>query len=324
MILGGQGVLGAHLSREFAAAGWDVIPTGRKPDPRPGFRRLDLREGWMIAAAIADADVVVNTVPDESTTAEQIVLREGGILINVSALPATASWKLRRERLDPCGSVVMNAGIAPGVTNLVAAELLAAHPEADEVELVFTVSSEATVGRAGREFAHRGLTAVGHHRTTVVPLPEPFGERRCLGFAEPERGWLGAVADAKQVSLYVCVAEAGMQRTLLAANRARLLSRLPRSALRSPPLDPERHFHEPIRHWVAVLSGGERIAARTVRCRGDYRAAASSAVAFAAALRDPDREPPPPGVFDPDELFSAFGLADSLARYGITICEEEV
>ncbi len=191
MILGAQGVLGAHLSREFAAAGWDVIPTGRKPDPRPEFRRLDLREGWMIAAAIADADVVVNTVPDESTTAERIVLREGGILINVSALPATASWKLRRERPDPSGIVVMNAGIAPGVTNLVAAELLAAHPEADEVELVFTVSSEATVGRAGREFAHRGLTSVGHHRTTVVPLPEPFGERRCLGFAEPERGWLG-------------------------------------------------------------------------------------------------------------------------------------
>ncbi len=324
MIIGAQGVLGAHLSREFSAAGWDVIPTGRKPDPRPGFRRLDLRERWTIARAIADADVVVNTVPDESTAAERIVLREGGILINVSALPASAAWKLRRERPDASGTVVMNAGIAPGVTNLVAAELLAAHPEADEVELVFTVSSAATVGRAGREFAHRGLTSVGHHPTAVVPLPEPFGERRCLGFAEPERGWLGAVAGSKRVSLYLCIAEVGMQRSLLAANRARLLSRVPRSALRSPPLHPDRHFHEPIRHWVAVLSGGERIAARTVRCRGDYRAAASSSVAFAAALLDPDREPPRPGVFDPEELFSVFGLADSLAQYGITVCEEEV
>ncbi len=302
-----------------------MIPTGRRSDQRgAGFRRLDLREPWSISETIADADVIINTVPDRSTTAERIVLRDGGILINVSALPAAVSSKLRREWPDANGTVVMNAGIAPGITNLVAADLLAAHPEADEVELVFTVSSAASVGRAGREFAHRGLTAVRHHRTTMVPLPEPFGERRCLGFAEPERGWLGAVADAKRVSLYLCIAEERMQRALLAANRARLLSRLPRGALRSPLPDPDRRFQEPIRHWVAVLSEGERIAARTVRCRGDYRAAASSAVAFAATLRELEWERPQAGVFDPDELFSMLGLAESLQRYGITVCDEEV
>lgn len=313
------------MSRELAAAGWEVIPTGRRSDDgAAGFRRLDLREPWSIWETIADADIIINAVPDLSMTAERIVLREGGSLINLSALPAAGAARLRRDWPDANGTVVMNAGIAPGVTSLVAADLLAAHPEADEVELVFTVSAAASVGRAGREFAHRGLTAVRHHRTKTIPLPEPFGERQCLGFAEPERGWLGAVADAKRVSLYLCIAERRMQRALLAGNRARLLSRLPRGALRSPPPDPNRRFEEPIRHWVAVLSEGERIAAKTVRCRGDYRAAASSSVVFATALRELEWERRHTGVFDPDQLFSMLGLADALQRYGITVCDEAV
>jgi len=35
----------------------------------------------------------------------------------------------------------MNAGIAPGVTNLMATELLKENPDADDVELVFTVTT---------------------------------------------------------------------------------------------------------------------------------------------------------------------------------------
>jgi saccharopine dehydrogenase-like NADP-dependent oxidoreductase len=42
----------------------------------------------------------------------------------------------------------MNAGLAPGVTNLVAAERLRAHPEADDLEIVFTLSSATARGPA--------------------------------------------------------------------------------------------------------------------------------------------------------------------------------
>ncbi len=69
----------------------------------------------------------------------------------------------------------MNAGIAPGMTNLLVADLLARHPEADEVELVFTVSVKGSGGPAG---GHPDwLTATMRHRTTVVRLPEPFGRQ---------------------------------------------------------------------------------------------------------------------------------------------------
>ena len=57
-----------------------MIPTGRRSDQRgAGFRRLDLRAAWSISETIADADVIIDTVPDRSTTAERIVLRDGGV-----------------------------------------------------------------------------------------------------------------------------------------------------------------------------------------------------------------------------------------------------
>ncbi len=68
-------------------------------------------------------------------------------------------------------------------TNLLAAGLLARHPEADEVELVFTISVKGSAGPAG---GHPDwLTATKRHRTTVVRLPEPFGEVLTIGELEP-------------------------------------------------------------------------------------------------------------------------------------------
>jgi hypothetical protein len=64
---------------------------------------------------------------------------------------------------------------------VLAADLLARHPEADEVELVFTISAKSAVGPAGSRFAHRALTRETRHQTTVVPLPELFGRSLVAG-----------------------------------------------------------------------------------------------------------------------------------------------
>lgn len=234
LIIGSQGVLGSLLVGAFAGAGWEVLRGGRRPDERADFRHVDLDEPETVAGAITEVDLVINPVPDAGLTAERLVLDRGGVLINVSAMPAHAGRRLQEQTPRARGTVVMNAGIAPGVTNLIAADLLAAHPEADEVELAFTVSTKSTSGRAGADFAHRNLTALARHRTTVIPLPEPFGARRCLGFAEPDAGWLGAAAANLAVGTYVCIAERPVHRAMLALNAAGVMSRLPRAALRSP------------------------------------------------------------------------------------------
>jgi NAD(P)-dependent dehydrogenase (short-subunit alcohol dehydrogenase family) len=202
LVLGGQGALGTALAGAFSAAGWTSVRAGRRPDSGADFRLVDLDRPATLARALDDVDLVVSTVPDERLTAERLVLARGGVLINVSALAADAVARLRRLPSPgrPRGTVLMNAGIAPGLTNLLAADLLADHPEADEVELVFTVPARSVVVPSGSRFAHRALTREAAHDTTVVPLPEPFGRRRCVGFAEADNGWLGAVAGGRALS----------------------------------------------------------------------------------------------------------------------------
>src|SRR5271168_2500205 len=182
LVLGGHGVLGTMIAAAAEAAGWTAIRTSRQTDA--GFTHVDLAVPETLEKVIDEADVVVSTVPDEQLVAERMVLDRGGLLINVSAMAASAVARLRRKPGPPRGTVLMNAGIAPGLTNLLAADLLSRHPEADEVELVFTVSLKASHGPASGDIAKEWLAAPGRHRTTVVRLPEPFGRRRCLGIAE--------------------------------------------------------------------------------------------------------------------------------------------
>ena len=288
LVIGSQGVLGALLVAEFEVRGW----CARRGSRRPGSGRdavvVDLERSDTVSSAVRDVDVVVNTVPDSALVAERAVLETGGTLINVSALPAAYGIELQRLAVNPSGTVVMNAGIAPGLTNLVAADLLDRHPDADEVEMVFTVSTKATSGPSGGDFAHRHLTGA-RHRTRVVPLPEPYGRRRCLGFAESERGWL-APDVPQQVSTFVCLAEPAAQRAMLAVNALGAIRSVPRSAFRPAPLGlGQVPSSEPVAHWVAVRDHGQRLAARTIEARGDYGAAAAVTVSMADALRAPDR-----------------------------------
>ena len=249
---------------------------------------MDLDEPDTLEQALDGIDLIVSTVPDERLVAERMVLSRGGMLINVSAMAASAVQRLRRVPGETRGTVLMNAGIAPGLTNLLAADLLADHPEADEVELVFTVSAKSAIGPAGSRFAHRALTRETRHQTTVVALPEPFGRRRCLGFAEADNGWLGAVADGRAVSPYLCISEHRVHSALLAFNSAGIIARLPRSAFvgaaGSAEGPPGSLGAEPVAHWVAVRRRGACLAARTLRCRGDYRSAAAGTVLFARSL----------------------------------------
>jgi hypothetical protein len=324
LVLGGQGVLGTAIAAAFRAAGWTSIRAGRRPDPGADFRPVDLDEPDTLERAVDGIDLIVSTVPDERLVAERHVLSRGGVLINVSAMRASAVERLRRVPGEPRGTVLMNAGIAPGLTNLLAADLLADHPEADEVELVFTVSAKSAVGPAGSRFAHRALTTESRHQTTVVPLPEPFGRRRCVGFAEADNGWLGAVADGRAVSPYLCISEHRVHSAMLAFNSAGIIARLPRSAFASASgLAAGAAGAEPVAHWVAVRRRGDCLAARTLRCRGDYRSAAAGTVLFGRSLAAGLRSGGPAGVLVPEDAFTIGELRPALAESDIVVVDEQ-
>lgn len=327
LILGSQGVLGSLVADAFGEDGWTIIRTSHRAGAAADARHVDLAVPGALEDVLDDVkpDLIVSTVPDATLAAERAVLRRGGLILNTSTLPAADLRRLGAAATGPVGTVVAHAGIAPGLVNLVAARLLADHPDADEIELAFTNSVKANFGPAGADGAYDALTAAGRHRTTVLPLPEPFGRSRCLRFDELAK-WFGPVADGRTVATYTCIDPRPFRYVLLAANAAGLLSRIPRKAFAAnPPSAPSAASTEPVAHWVAVRSRGTLLAARTIRCRGDYRSSAAITVLFARALTGTAGGPaaaPRPGVLFPEQAVTLDDLRPGLADAGIAIHEE--
>ena len=74
----GLGIMGGPMAANLVEAGFDVVGHNRSPDP---VRRLEERGGRgadSVAAAVADADVVVTVLPD-SPDVEAVALGEDGI-----------------------------------------------------------------------------------------------------------------------------------------------------------------------------------------------------------------------------------------------------
>jgi hypothetical protein len=158
-----------------------------------------------------------------------------------------------------------------------------------------------------------------------VPLPEPFGRRRCVGFAEADNGWLGAVAGGRAVSPYLCISEHRVHSALLAFNSAGIIARLPRSAFASAPSDAHGAAGaEPVAHWVAVRRRGACLAARTLRCRGDYRSAAAGTVLFARSLAaGAGAGARAAGVLVPEDACTIGELRSALAESDIVVVDEQ-
>jgi hypothetical protein len=315
LVIGSTGALGSIVAATFEEAGWSVLRGARRTPEHVMARLVDLDRPQTIEATLPDADLVVNPVADTGFAAERVVLRRGGRLINISALPNSPGRRLRAVPGQPKGTAILNAGRIPGLTNLLAAELLACHPKADAVEIATTLSASGTSGPQAGAFLHEHLAAERRHRTATIEFPAPFGRRRCLQFAEQENGWLGEVAAGRKVSSFACLAERPLQGGLLVLNGIGLMNALPSAAfergrkVRTP-------SREPVAMWVGVRSEGELLGTAWARCDGDYRSTAAITLALAEALRERDASPPS-GCVDVDEVFAIADLAPRLRAAGI-------
>jgi hypothetical protein len=321
LVIGAEGVLGSALVWAFEDAGWRVVRGVRRSDGARGSTAVDLDRPETVAPAIAGVDLVVDPVPHPQLTAERVVLREGGALIDVSMRPAAAARRLRAETTSARGTVVLNAGRTPGVSNLVAADLLAAHADADAVEIVLSFTAGGASGRAGGESVHRHLTSARHHGTAVIPFPAAVGLTRCLRFAESEDGWLGDLAGGRTVATYARFSPRALHRAVLSLNALRLMQAFPLAAFvprgRNRPTEPTT---EPVIEWVAVRRKGALLAARTITGAGNYRVTAAATLALAEALLDPARrDGAPPGCFEPQELFGLPELEGDLRQRGLAV-----
>jgi hypothetical protein len=315
LIIGARGVLGALAARAFRASGWKVRCAARQPQEDEILADLD-RPATVVAAR-REGELVVNAVPHPGLPAERAVLERGGVLINIAALPAAAGRSLRAVAAGARGTVLMNAGLAPGITNLVAAELLRTRPDAEELEIVFTLSTATPRGPAGVDLIHEALTRAARHRTVTIPLPEPFGVRRCVGFREGDAGWLGGVAEGRVVRSYLCIAEAAVHDQMLALNAAGTNAETTRSQFRPRPAEgTDAGGDAPVAHWIAARRGERRLSARTVECREPFLHAAQCATLFAEMLLSRER---PGGCVDPEEICTLAEIERDLRAAGVSI-----
>lgn len=316
-VIGAQGALGSVLVKQFESAGWRVTPTGRRSDPRKGFRKLDLDRVEPLDRFLGDVDLVVSSVPHPGFAAERAVLEQGGTLINCADVPARKAAALGAEVGEPKGTVLLNAGMLPGVANLLAAELLEKYPQADCLEVGFTVHMGETSGNAGAEWAHRALTCQRHHRVIKLPLPEPYGELKFMQVAEPEDVGLGAVAGDRRNETYLGFVDRPVSFALRVINGLRLMSLLPRFAFVMGRTGATEEASTDLTLMsIAVRRGSERLGVSILECDGDYRTTAAVARVFAEALLDRGSRP---GCFNPEDLFSLDDLLLALENVDLRI-----
>jgi hypothetical protein len=285
---------------------------------------VDLDRAQTVRAALDGVDLVVNAVPDRLLRAERLVLERGLALVNLSAVPAALGGALQHETTNATGTVLIPAGLVPGVASLVAADLLQTHPEAEELEVAFAISARGTSGKGGASLVHSYLIAARHHQTFRVELGPSFGARTCFEGGVEERAWLAeGVLGQRTVHLGIYLQERPLEALFRGLNTLRLMSTVPRwTFVAGKDRVPAEATREPIAEWVAVKRGGKRLAARTIEGLGDYRMTAASAVVFGEALLEQRASQyPRTGVFAPEELFTLGQLLGALETHGFRIVE---
>lgn len=320
LVIGAQGVLGTFIARDLSAAGWQVTRAGRRPEDAPDFRLIDLDDPASLTRACAEVDLVVNTVHHHELAPERTILRQGGTLINLTDLSEPERAQLAREGAEGRGLVVADTGFS-GIAYLLIAEMLREHPEADTAEYLLMFSASGSSGRAGALFAHSLLTASSHHQSKLLPLPEPFGERRCLEVGAGEEGGLRKKVGEVPLRHYLCMQPRALQGMLLGLNSMRLLGLMPTGMFTAGARKvPSELSDESICEWVAVSRGGQCLAAHTVGGRGYYRLTAAATVLFGEALLGPDAfGDGKSGLRSIDELVTLADLRPAVEKRGITI-----
>jgi hypothetical protein len=133
LILGGYGAVGARVARELRADGDTALVAGR--DHTRADRVVDLRSADTrpLVAAVSEVDVVVNAAGIESPALAGLVTRHGAAFVDITA---TTGYIGALERLDPARPILLSVGLAPGLTNLLAAAVHAVTPGPIDIAVV--------------------------------------------------------------------------------------------------------------------------------------------------------------------------------------------
>jgi len=327
LVLGANGSLGQMCATEFAKAGWEVHRAVRRGATGKRDRHVDFDRRETIEEGIGGVDLILNTVFDPALRAEDVVLDRGGLLLNIAAGPLADTQALRARKREPHqGSVVMHGGLTPGLTSLVARDVFEAHPEADMLEMVWTLTGQGYSGAGGRSWAHSYLAARPHSPVFTVPLPEPYGVRKAMQVGEDDRGWLVDLPARTEFRTGVCFYERDTDVAFRLLNSLRLRALVPRRMLVNLPKRMSRGAprgrgtapHGACVYWIAALKDGRRITARSIQGEDDYLVTVLGTIALAETLVDLEGGCPT-GVQSVEGVMSLSDVAERLSALGVSV-----
>jgi hypothetical protein len=147
LVLGGYGASGAPAVEMLRSGGDEAVAAGR--DRRRADRVIDLRapdRRSALAAALGGVDVVVNAAGVEDPGLVAAAAARGVAFVDITA---TTSYVAAIERLAPAAPVLLSVGLAPGLTNLLAAAVHRAAPRAGRIDIALVVGAGERHGAAG-------------------------------------------------------------------------------------------------------------------------------------------------------------------------------
>jgi NAD(P)-dependent dehydrogenase (short-subunit alcohol dehydrogenase family) len=320
LVIGGQGVLGAFLARGLAAEGWAVKRGGRRSEESRDFVFVDLDRPETVEEAISHVDLTVNCVPDSRLVAERIVLHYGGTLVSIGSLPLAPRLEFEQEGEEGPGLVVLHGGLTPGITTLVFNELLARHPDADELEYAWASSVTQSSGKAGSALVARQLADGKRRAVKRVDFPDPIGAQQCIEWGLGEEGWFGGLAERHSCRAWFFLGPKPVMAGIRLLNRVGALGLLnPRLLAVGRSRVPKSASREPKRDVIAVSHQGRRLGAYAMNGEGDYAMTVGATLAYIEVLLD--RRSDLSGVHGAETVLELGQVLPGLDRRGVGFVE---
>lgn len=331
LVVGGTGVLGTQVVAALARAPQVTCAAAGRTT---GSVHVDLMDPETFPA-MGGWDVVVNAsdslaAPPDGALAW--VYDQGGTWVETSADPETFQRALRLRPVARTGRVILGAGVATGLSNLVAADAVGALDAPFKLDLGIRSSP---LGRAGAGMVARTIAVAGSpaawftdgqpvHGPPLSPGPlmpfdddgqprralawrAPWAEvdllRASLGLPDlavhwlPQPSWLGAAAAFVPPGLLRWAPTRGFAAAVLGLVRTHWLHRVSRPMT-----------------LVAVARGPDRAVTR-LHLADSLAAAGQMIGALCLALH---AAPPPPGVSCVDEVTDLDTVLAGMARLGAT------
>ncbi|QLY29414.1 NAD-dependent epimerase/dehydratase family protein [Nocardia huaxiensis] len=183
LVLGGYGAVGRPLVAELRRAGDTVVVAGR--DPARADIAVDLTDPGLHSyrRAVEGIDVVVNAAGVEDPRLAEQAAACGAAFADITA---STEYVALLEKSMPDRPVIVSVGLAPGLTNLLAAAVHARSPEPIDIAVLLgagephgVAATDWTYRLLGRTFRSGGERVRNYTRPRVFTLPG-HGRRRLV------------------------------------------------------------------------------------------------------------------------------------------------